>query len=110
MLREKGLIQDQAQLDGRFDEIDAIARRFGRDEGALLFPAREVDRLVSDGDWDFGPAIRGRARLRVANEDLPEYPEDMRQTSERLLAEHNIDTSKHPPPRSDRARSADSVE
>lgn len=97
MLREKGLIQEQAPLDGRFDEIDGIARHFGRDEGPLLFPAREVERLVNDPDWDFGPRIRDRAEWVVENADLPEYPDEMRATFEKLLAEHGIDTTKHLP-------------
>ena len=61
LLREKGLIQEQAPLPGRFEEIVAIAERHGRDPGLLHFPAREIRRLLDDDDWDLGPrAARAR--------------------------------------------------
>ena len=37
-LQAKGLIQEQAPLPGRFEEIDAIAARFGRDPGSSRGP------------------------------------------------------------------------
>jgi len=94
-LRSKGLIQEQAPLPGRFEEIDAIARRFGRDPGVVSWPAREIERLMNDEDWDFGPAIRARARELVDGGGLPDYPEEMRETFEKLMAEHGIDTAKY---------------
>lgn len=94
-LTEKGLIQEQAPLPGRFDEMDAIAARHGRDSGALNWPEREIRRLMSDDDWDFGPAIRARAQQVIAAGDLPEYPEEMRETFARLMTEHGIDASKY---------------
>lgn len=97
MLEEKGLIQPQSPLPGRFEELDDIARRFGRDTGVLSFPAREIERLMADDDWDFGPAIAERARHLLANEELPEYPAEMRETFKKLLEEHGIDTAKFLP-------------
>lgn len=97
LLKEKGLIQPQAPLPGRIEEVDALAREFGRDEGFLHFPAREIQRLINDDDWDFGPAIRERAQWLLDNEDLPEYPEEMRETFQKLLTEHGLDTSKYLP-------------
>ncbi len=98
LLRQKGLIQEQAPLPGRFEELDDLARRFGRDEGVLNFPEREIKRLLADDTWDFGPRIRERAEYLLQNEELPEYPEEMRQTFKRLLEEHGIDTNKFLPP------------
>jgi nitroreductase len=98
LLRAKGLIQDQAPLPGRFDEMTALAERFGRDPGVLDFPAREVRRLMADPDWDFGPAVRARAEEVLAGaDDLPEYPEEMRETFTRLMNEHGIDAGKFLP-------------
>ncbi len=97
LLKAKGLIQEQAPRPGRFEEMDAIADRFGRDKGVISFPAREIERLMADEDWDFGPHIRERAQWLVDNEDLPDYPEEMRQTFAHLLAEHGIDTAKYLP-------------
>ncbi len=97
MLREKEMIQPQGPQPGRFEEMDAIARRFGRDEGIIHWPAREIRRLMADDDWDFGPNIRARAEEVLAMGDLPEYPDEMRETFRNLLAEHNIDTSKFLP-------------
>lgn len=97
MLKEKGLIQAQSPQPGRFEELDAIAKQFGRDEGILSFPAREIERLMADEDWDFGPAIHERAKHLLEHETLPEYPEEMRETFKKLLAEHGIDTAKFLP-------------
>jgi nitroreductase len=97
MLREKGLIQEQAPLPGRFEEIVAIAERHGRDPGLLYFPAREIRRLLADDDWDLGPRLRDHAEHVLATEDLPDYPDEMRETFRRLMAEHGIDASKFLP-------------
>jgi nitroreductase len=97
MLREKGLIQEQAPLPGRIEEITGIAERFGRDPGMLYFPAREVRRLLADEDWDFGPNLRAHAEHVLATQDLPDYPDEMRETFRRLMDEHGIDASKFLP-------------
>jgi nitroreductase len=97
MLREKGLIQEQAPLPGRFEQIVGIAERHGRDPGMLYFPAREIRRLLDDDDWDLGPRLRAHAEHVIATEDLPDYPEEMRETFQRLMAEHGIDASKFLP-------------
>jgi nitroreductase len=94
-LREAGLIQEQAPLPGRFEEIDRLAERFGRDPGVVSWPAREIERLISDEDWDFGPAIRARAAALLERGGLPDYPEEMRATFARLMSEHGIDTAKY---------------
>jgi len=94
-LRDAGLIQDQAPLPGRFDEIDRLAERFGRDPGVVSWPAREIERLISDEDWDFGPAIQARAAELLERGGLPDYPEEMRATFARLMSEHGIDTAKY---------------
>lgn len=94
-LVEAGLIQEQAPVAGRFEEIDALAARFGRDPGVVCWPAREVERLMNDDDWDFGPNIRARAQELLDRGGLPEYPEEMRETFARLMDEHGIDTSKY---------------
>ena len=94
-LRDAGLIQDQAPLPGRFDEIDRLAERFGRDPGVVSWPAREIERLISDEDWDFGPAIRARAAELLERGGLPDYPKEMRATFARLMSEHGIDTAKY---------------
>lgn len=57
-LKTAGLIQEQAPLPGRYEEIDQLAKRFGRDPGVVVWPARELERLMKDDDWDFGPNIR----------------------------------------------------
>jgi nitroreductase len=98
MLREKGLIQEQAPRPGRIAEIAAIAERFGRDPGVLYFPAREIRRLLADDDWDFGPNLRAHAEHVLATEDLPDYPDEMRETFRRLMTEHGIDARKFLPP------------
>ena len=97
MLREKGLIQEQAPLPGRIEEIVEIAERHGRDPGMLHFPDREIRRLMADDDWDFGPNLRARADEVLATEDLPDYPEEMRETFRRLMSEHGIEAGKFLP-------------
>ena len=97
LLREKGLIQEQAPLEGRFEEIVGIAEQHGRDAGMLYFPAAEIERLMADEDWDFGPRIRAKAAEVLATEDLPEYPQEMKDTFTKLMAEHGIDASKFLP-------------
>jgi hypothetical protein len=97
LLREKGLLQDQAPLAGRFEEIVDIAERHGRDPGLLHFPAREIQRLLDDDDWDLGPRIRQHAENVLATEDLPDYPDEMRETFKHLMEEHGIDASKFLP-------------
>jgi nitroreductase len=98
LLRELGLIQEQAPLPGRFEEITAIAERHGRDPGVLNFPAREIRRLLDDDDWDLGPRFREHAEEVLATEELPDYPEEMRETFQRLMEEHGIDASRFLPP------------
>jgi nitroreductase len=97
MLKEKGLIQEQAPLPGRFEEIVGIAERHGRDPGMLYFPAREIRRLMDDGDWDLGPRMREHAEHVLATEELPDYPDEMRATFQKLMEEHGIDASKFLP-------------
>jgi len=97
MLREKGLIQEQAPLPDRIDDITAMAERFGRDPGMLHFPARELKRLLADGDWDFGPNLRAHAEQVLATQDLPDYPDEMRETFRKLMDEHGIDAAKFLP-------------
>jgi nitroreductase len=97
MLKEKGLIQPQAPLEGRIEEITSIAERHGRDPGMLFFPAREITRLLADDDWDLGPRIRDYAQQVLETEDLPDYPDEMRETFKKLMAEHGIDAGKFLP-------------
>ena len=94
-LREIGMIQDQAPLPGRFEEIDQLAARFHRDSGVVSWPAREVTRLMNDDDWDFGPNIRARAEKILAEGGLPEYPEEMKETFRKIMEEHNLDVRKY---------------
>ena len=94
-LKAKGLIQEQAPLAGRFEEIDALAGRFGRDPGIVSWPAREIERLMRDDDWDFGPNIRARAKELLDRGGLPDYPEEMRETFKKLMDEHGLDTNKY---------------
>ena len=94
LLREKGLIQEQAPLPGRFEEIDKLAADFGRDPGVVSWPEKDIKRLMNDDDWDFGPRIKERAEAVIAEGGLPEYPEEMLDTFRKLMAEHGIDTSK----------------
>jgi nitroreductase len=95
LLAEKGMIQEQAPLAGRFEEIDELAAKFGRDPGVVSWPAKELERLMNDDDWDFGPRIRERAKYILENEELPDYPDEMRETFERIMQEHGLDTSKY---------------
>jgi len=94
-LKKAGLIQDQAPLPGRIQEIDELAARFHRDPGVVSWPEKEVKRLINDDDWDFGPRIKERAQEVLAQGDLPEYPEEMRETFKKLMEEHGLDTSKY---------------
>ncbi len=94
-LKAKGLIQEQAPLAGRFEEIDALAAKFGRDPGIVSWPAREIERLMRDDDWDFGPNIRARAKDLLDRGGLPDYPEEMRETFKKLMDEHGLDTNKY---------------
>jgi hypothetical protein len=94
-LKEKGLIQEQAPLPGRIEEIDKLAAQFSRDPGVVSWPEKEVRRLINDDDWDFGPNIRARAETVLAEGGLPDYPEEMRETFTKLMEEHNIDASKY---------------
>ena len=61
----------------------------------VSWPAREIERLMRDDDWDFGPNIRSRAKDLIEAGGLPEYPEEMRETFKRLMDEHGLDTSKY---------------
>ena len=97
LLRQAGMIQPQAPVPGRFDDLDQLADRFSRDRGELRFPAREIQRLINDDDWDFGPGIRARAEQVIAEGNLPEYPHEMRETFEKLLEDHGIDANKYLP-------------
>ena len=97
MLRAKGLIQEQAPLPGRLEELVGIAERHGRDPGMLYFPAREIRRLMADDDWDLGPRLRAHAEHVLSTEDLPDYPDEMRQTFQKLMEEHGIDAAKFLP-------------
>jgi nitroreductase len=97
VLVAKGLIQEQGPVPGRFEEIDALAARFGRDPGVVSWPAREIERLMNDLDWDFGPNIRARAKELLDQGDLPDYPEEMRETFTRIMTEHGLDTTKYLP-------------
>ena len=94
-LEAKGMIQEQAPVAGRVEEIDALAAKFSRDPGVVSWPAKEVKRLMKDDDWDFGPNIRKRAEDVLAQGGLPDYPEEMTETFKKLLEEHNIDTTKY---------------
>jgi hypothetical protein len=97
LLRDKGLIQEQAPLPGRFEELTDIAERHGRDPGLLHFPAREIRRLLDDDDWDLGPRVHEHAERVLATEELPDYPDEMRETFRRLMEEHGIDAAKFLP-------------
>jgi nitroreductase len=94
-LEAKGMIQEQAPTAGRVEEIDKLAAQFSRDPGVVSWPEKEVRRLVNDQDWDFGPNIKARAEQVLAEGGLPDYPEEMRETFEKLMAEHGIDTKKY---------------
>jgi nitroreductase len=94
-LKEKGVIQEQAPTSGRMDEIEALAAKFSREPGVVSWPEKEVRRLINDDDWDFGPNIKKRAEEVLAQGDLPDYPEEMRETFTKLMEEHGIDASKY---------------
>ena len=94
VLREKGMLQEQAPLDGRFEEIDQLASRFGRDPGCVSWPEREIQRVINDEDWDFGPRIKAHAQKILDEGGLPEYPEEMRETFKRIMEEHGLDVKK----------------
>ena len=94
-LEGKGMLQEQAPVAGRIEEIDTLAAQFSRDPGVVSWPEKEVRRLMNDEDWDFGPNIRARAEQVLAEGGLPDYPDEMRETFEKLMAEHGIDTSKY---------------
>ena len=89
------MLQDQAPLPGRFEEVDALASQFSRDPGVVSWPEKEVRRLINDEDWDFGPNIKARAEAVLAQGGLPDYPEEMRETFEKIMNEHGIDVSKY---------------
>jgi nitroreductase len=92
----KGVIlQEQAPTAGRIQELDDLAAKFSRDPGVVSWPEKEVRRLMNDEDWDFGPNIRARAEQVLAEGGLPDYPEEMKETFEKLMAEHGIDTAKY---------------
>jgi hypothetical protein len=94
-LREKGMLQEQAPLPGRMEEIDELASKFARDPGVVSWPEKEIKRLIADDDWDFGPRIKERADQVIAEGGLPDYPEEMRETFQKLMEEHGLDTSKY---------------
>jgi nitroreductase len=94
-LKEKGMIQEQAPVDGRMEEIEALASKFSREPGVVSWPEKEVRRLINDDDWDFGPNIKKRAEEVLAQGGLPDYPEEMRETFTKLMEEHGIDASKY---------------
>ena len=94
-LKQKGMIQEQAPLPGRVEEIDQLAQRFSREAGVVSWPEKEVRRLINDEDWDFGPRIKERAEQVIAQGGLPDYPEEMRETFQKLMEEHGLDTSKY---------------
>ncbi len=50
---------------------------------------------------DLAPAqiARRAAKMKqvLADEELPDYPDEMRETFKRLMEEHGLDTAKHLP-------------
>jgi len=94
-LREKGMLQEQAPLPGRIEELDQLASKFSREAGVVSWPEKEVKRLMNDEDWDFGPNIRQRAEQVLAEGGLPDYPEEMKETFKKLMEEHGLDTNKY---------------
>ncbi len=95
LLRQKGMIQEQAPLPGRMEELNALAERFGREPGVVSWPAKEITRLMNDDDWDFGPRIRENAQRILDAGGLPVYPEEMRETFTKIMEQHGLDTSKY---------------
>ena len=87
------MIQEQAPVSGRIDEIEALAAKFSREPGVVSWPEKEVKRLINDDDWDFGPNIKKRAEEVLAQGGLPDYPEEMRETFTKLMEEHGIDAN-----------------
>lgn len=94
-LKAKGMIQEQAPTSGRIQEIEDLAAKFSREPGVVSWPEKEVKRLINDDDWDFGPNIKARAEEVLAQGGLPDYPEEMRETFQKLMEEHGIDASKY---------------
>jgi nitroreductase len=94
-LKAKGMIQEQAPTAGRIEEVDQLAAKFSREPGVVSWPAKEVQRLINDDDWDWGPNIKKRAEQVLAQGGLPDYPEEMTETFKKLMEEHGIDTSKY---------------
>jgi nitroreductase len=94
-LKAKGMIQEQAPVAGRIEEIEQLAAKFSREPGVVSWPEKEVKRLINDEDWDFGPNIKKRAEEVLAQGGLPDYPEEMRETFQKLMEEHGIDASKY---------------
>ena len=94
-LREVGMIQEQAPTPGRFEEIDALASKFSRDPGVVSWPEREINRLINDDDWDFGPNIKARAQQLIDEGGLPDYPEEMKETFRKLMEERGLDVKKY---------------
>lgn len=92
--KKAGMIQEQAPLDGRFEEIDRLAGQFSRDPGVVSWPAREITRLINDDDWDFGPRIKARAQQLLDQGGLPDYPEEMLDTFRRIMEERGLDVKK----------------
>lgn len=94
-LKDVGMIQEQAPLPGRFEEIDALATKFSRDPGVVSWPEREIKRLIADDDWDFGPNIKARAEQVLREGSLPDYPEEMKETFRKLMEERGLDVKKY---------------
>ncbi|MFN8121702.1 MAG: nitroreductase family protein [Thermoleophilia bacterium] len=92
--KQAGMIQEQAPLDGRFEEIDRLAAQFSRDPGVVSWPEREIKRLINDDDWDFGPRIKARAQQLLDQGGLPDYPEEMLDTFRRIMEERGLDVKK----------------
>ena len=89
------MIQEQAPTPGRFEEIDALASKFSRDPGVVSWPEREINRLINDDDWDFGPNIKARAQQLIDEGGLPDYPEEMKETFRKLMEERGLDVKKY---------------
>ena len=99
LLREKGLIQEQAPVPGRIDEVVAHRRAPRARSGDDVLPgprdpppAQRRATGTSDRNW------RAHAEHVLATEtDLPDYPDEMRETFQRLMEEHGIDAHKFLP-------------